>query len=232
MQLGVICEPISNAQYRAVFPARVMERCGHRVVWPDDRGKAGLDRLTGCDAVHIYRRCDADTMGVAAALAEHGTAIVYDNDDDFTATPKESPWYKTTGGLAGRHAFQRMVKLASLSRLMATTTETLAEKYRRMGVDRVEVIANHLASGGKRRRERHDGIVIGWIAGLEHRADVVRLGIAQALERLMEEHESVRVECIGVNLGWPARGRSGPSDTPWTPWRRAGKGLFERAVGG
>jgi glycosyltransferase involved in cell wall biosynthesis len=201
MQLGMICEPISNAQYRAVFPMRAMERVGHRVVWPDDRGKAGLDRLPECDLLHIYRRCDAETMRVATALAERGTAVVYDNDDDFTATPKESPWYQTTGGLAGRRAFQRMVKLARLSRFMTTTTETLAEKYRRMDVDRVEVIGNYLGADGKRRRERHDGVVIGWIAGLEHRADVARLKIAAALQRLMARHESVHVECIGVNLG-------------------------------
>jgi glycosyltransferase involved in cell wall biosynthesis len=201
MELGMICEPISNAQYRAVFPMRAMERLGHRVVWPDERGMAGVDRLAGCDLVHIYRRCDAETMRVAGALAERGTPIVYDNDDDFTATPKESPWYETTGGLAGRRAMQMMVKLARLSRLMTTTTETLADKYRSMGVDRVEVIRNNLDPGSRRPRERHDGVVVGWIAGLEHRADADRLKIAAALQRLMATHESVHVECIGVNLG-------------------------------
>lgn len=201
MQLGLICEPISNAQYRGVFPMRAMERRGHRVVWPDEAGKAGLDKLASCDVVHIYRRCDVWTMQTAEALVKRGIPLVYDNDDDFTATPKESPWYKTSGGLAGRRAFQRMSKLARMSRFMTTTTEPLAEMYRRADVERVEVIGNYVDGGVKRRRHRHDGIVIGWIAGLEHRADAARLQIAQALQRIVDAHDSVRVECIGVNLG-------------------------------
>jgi glycosyltransferase involved in cell wall biosynthesis len=93
---------------------------------------------------------------------------------------------------------------------MTTTTETLADTYRRAGVDRVEVIGNHLSPEASRLRTPHDGIVIGWIAGIDHQADVARIDIVEALRRLVAKHENVRVESIGVNLGLPDRYRHDP----------------------
>jgi glycosyltransferase involved in cell wall biosynthesis len=71
----------------------------------------------------------------------------------------------------------------------------------------VQVIGNYLAPDVARPRHRHDGIVIGWIAALEHRADADRIKIADTLRRLIAKHHDVRVECIGVNLGLPDRYR-------------------------
>jgi glycosyltransferase involved in cell wall biosynthesis len=53
--------------------------------------------------------------------------------------------------------------------------------------------------------------VIGWIANAEHRADIDRIRIADALKRLTAAHEHVRVECIGVNLALPEHYRHDPS---------------------
>jgi hypothetical protein len=50
-------------------------------------------------------------------------------------------------------------------------------------------------------------MVIGWIAGVDHRADVARIEIADALRRLVTTHENVRIECIGGDLGLPERYR-------------------------
>lgn len=210
MRLGVVWEPCSNSYYRAVDPMKALARRGHDVVWPDGWGAADRKRLADCDVVHVYRRWDEDTRRVLAEVVRGGTPITYDNDDDFTSVPKESPNYRRVGGLRGQRAFAASVKTARLARVVTTTTEKLAEKYRRVGAQRVEVIPNYLAPDASRSRKKHDGLVIGWIAALEHMADAARIDIAGALERLLEKHECVRVECIGVDLRLPARYRHDP----------------------
>jgi hypothetical protein len=211
MRLGVVWESNNNAHYRAIDPMKAMEQRGHDVAWPaDGKGAPELSRLGGCDVVHVYRRCDDATLGVLARLARSGTAITWDTDDDLTAIPKESPVYKTTGGLKARQIFAQTVKAARLARCVTTTNELLAAKYRRAGIGSVEVIGNYLAPKVSRRPRRHEGMVIGWVAGLEHRADVARIPVADALRRLIAEHEDVRVECIGVDLALGERYRHDP----------------------
>jgi glycosyltransferase involved in cell wall biosynthesis len=208
MRLGVLWVHGSNAQYRAFQPARAMSRRGHTVVWPpDENGEPDPQRLTGCDVVHVYRREDAATRQVLAQLARAGTAITYDNDDDLAAIPKESPNYRERGGAIGQRIFAETVKTARLAHCVTTTCEPLAGKYRRAGVRRVEVIGNYLTPDVHRGRTSHDGIVIGWIAGVEHEADAARLKIADALRRVTAKHCHVRVECIGVDLGLTERYR-------------------------
>lgn len=208
MRLGVVWHPSSNAHYRAIEPMRAMKRRGHQVVWPaNGDGKADLRRLAGCDVVHVYRRCDEETRRVVAELAAGGIAVTWDNDDDFTAVPKESADYGKLGGLAGQRVFTKMVRVARRARLMSTTSELIAAKYRRAGVERVEVIGNHVPHGGLRVRRRHDGVAIGWVAGLEHKADIARIPVVDALRHLVAEREDVWVESIGLDLGLPERYR-------------------------
>jgi hypothetical protein len=210
MRFGVVWEPLANAHYRAIDPMNAMARRGHQVVWPPDGGTADLERLLGCDLVHVYRRAAEETQRVLAELMRRGTAITYDNDDDFTAIPKQSELYRRAGGFVGQRIFAETARLATSAHCFTTTNELLAEKYRRAGVERVEVIGNYLAPNVSRDRRDHDGLVVGWVAGGEHRADAVRLRIAEVLERLLAEHRHVRVECIGVNLGLRERYRHDP----------------------
>jgi glycosyltransferase involved in cell wall biosynthesis len=195
-----------NAYYRAVDPMKAMERRGHEVRWPPDgKGFAEADHFEGCDVVHLYRRLSQGD--VLADLARTGMPITYDNDDDSSTVPKQSPEYKERRGLLGQSRFAAQAKLARMARVCTTTNEVLAEKYRKAGARRVEVIGNYLSPDFERPRNRHTGIVIGWIAALEHRADAAYIRIAEALERVMAEHEDVRVECIGVNLALSQRYR-------------------------
>jgi hypothetical protein len=185
---------------------KAMARRGHEVVWPpDSEGEADLRQLAGCDVVHVYRRGNELTRRVLTELARAGTAITYDNDDDFTAVPKESPLYKRTGGLTGQRIFAETLKVARMAQWFTTPNELLAEKYRRGGVEHVEVLGNYLAPDVRRPSRSHNGVVVGWVAGEEHRADVARIEIGDALQRLVAKHESVHIECIGVNLGLPER---------------------------
>jgi glycosyltransferase involved in cell wall biosynthesis len=208
MRIGVVFEPNSNAYYRALDPMRAMARRGHDVVWPPDgEGKADLRRLATCDVIHVYRRAGGETEQVLAQLRRRGMPITYDNDDDFTAVPKESPDYRKVGGLKGQRIFALTATAARAASSFTTTTEVLASKYRGVGVEHAEVIGNYLAPDVQRPASRHDGVVIGWIAGIDHRADVVRIDIVDALKRVLAKHAAARVECIGVDLSLPERYR-------------------------
>lgn len=72
-------------------------------------------------------------------------------------------------------------------------------------MENVEVIGNYLAPDTFRPPRRHEGVVIGWVAGTEHRADLGHIPIVDALQRLMQKSADVRVECIGVDLKLPER---------------------------
>lgn len=197
----------SNAHYRAILPMKAMEKRGHEVVWPTDRkaGTGNLAHLVGCDLVHVYRRCNRDTGRILSTLASEGTAVVWDNDDDLAALPKESPNYRLAGGVAAKRIFARTVAFAQKADLMTTPSEVIREQYRRAGVQQVRVISNYLAPNAIRKPRRHQGIVVGWVAGMEHQADAARLPIGHALRRLLSEHSEVRVHCIGVDLKLPER---------------------------
>jgi glycosyltransferase involved in cell wall biosynthesis len=206
MRLGVVCLWSANAYYRAIDPLKAMERRGHVVLWPTDwEANPSVRRLADCDVVHVYRRADDEIRPLLSKLVRAGTPITYDNDDDLTAIPKQSPDFKNMGGLRGQRYFAATVQVARLASSFTTTTDVLAEKYRRAGVERIDVIGNYLAPNVKRPRNRHPGIVIGWVAAGEHRADAAQIKIAQALQQLLSEHDDVRVECIGVDLGLTAR---------------------------
>jgi glycosyltransferase involved in cell wall biosynthesis len=206
MRIGAVWESCPNAHYRAIDPLKAMARRGHHIKFPrTEEGAADLNWLSDCDLVHVYRRGSPQTRSVLAELARRGTAITYDNDDDLSAVPKGSPTYKKLGGVTGHRIFGETVKAARLAQVCTTTSEALAEKYRDAGIARVEVIGNYLAPDVRRPARGHDGIVVGWIAAVEHRVDAQRLGLAAALERLVAEHDDVRVECIGVDLGLAER---------------------------
>src|SRR6184192_4168141 len=111
MNLGDGWCPSPNAYYRAIEPMKAMERRGHQLVWTRDvRSRPELRRLEGCDVVHVYRDATDGIRRVLSQLAERGTAITYDNDDDFTAVPKQSPFYKQSGGFKGQRIFAETVK--------------------------------------------------------------------------------------------------------------------------
>ena len=176
MVLGVIWEGKAAAHYRAIDVMRAMERLGHDVVWPsDDDGAPSPRRLALCDVVHVFRLYDKQVQGMLSGLAARGTGIVWDTDDDLSKIPKEAPIYKESGGITGQRIHAETIKCARLADVLTVTTEPLAERYRRVGIERIEVIPNQIGNTPKRKHRRHDGVVVGWIAGLEHTADAKRL---------------------------------------------------------
>ncbi|HEX4806901.1 MAG TPA: hypothetical protein VFU94_13465 [Conexibacter sp.] len=209
MRIGGIHEWKQNAHYRLLQPLEALRRRGHevriaRAGTGHDPGLLQPEALHSCAVVHGYRMLDAEELRLIQRLVRAGSAFVWDTDDDLAALPRESPHYRESGGVHGRRLFERSLEIARLADVVTTSTEALAERYRRAGLERVEVLPNYLARealrGGPRR---HDGFVVGWTAGLEHASDAARIPIVETLRRMLDADPTVRVVSLGLDLGLP-----------------------------
>lgn len=192
-----------NANYRVLAPLRELERRGHQIVVSevDDRGRFATDRVAGADLIHVYRWYDKTLARFVEAERRRGVAITWDNDDDPRLIPPESPLYNELGGLRSAREFNLQVAMMTRAHVVTTTTEVLAERYRGACDGEVRVIENYLlAEQVSSGRRRGDGVVIGWVAALEHRAEARRLQLTDVLRRVMERVPSVRVVTVGVRL--------------------------------
>jgi hypothetical protein len=206
MRLGFIIEAEAvNSIYRALNPMKALAERGHEVLWPSKRLEdVPLRELARCDLVHCFRR--ADRLGDLEQLSRLGVAISYDNDDDFSVSELGVRDNKVITGLAARkHNAQgskliaRAIRLADLT---TTPSPVLAERYEAVGASRVAVIENHLDKSmfGFGYRSKHDGVVVAWVAALEHAADLPQLDVVGQLEQLLEAHPSLRVMSVGLRL--------------------------------
>jgi hypothetical protein len=207
VKLGFILEPqAASSNYRVVLPMDALERRGHTVIWPasvDDDTPARA--LLSCDLVHCFRRLDRTRD--LKQLASRGVAISFDNDDDLAATDISGDATGTIRGHRGRFAnikkFNDILKITRFADLATTPSAVIAAKYREAGAANVAVIENQLDSDQKRdfgRRVTHAGIVLGWIAGREHEADLPSLSITDAVSRLLDQHENLRLLTVGARL--------------------------------
>lgn len=197
----------ANAYYRVMLPLRELERRGHRVLWPAHHPEDELLSGTpGFDVFLMHHYFREEELALVERLGRQGVAVVWDKDDDISATPRRAPAYKDYGGRRGvRRGFERSIEIASTASLMTTPSEHLAGLYRDAGAEHVEVIENHVAPEHvDGTRPRHQGVVIGITAAGEHGEDFKRLKIDQMLQRLLKAHEGVRVVTIGWGHDLPA----------------------------
>lgn len=192
----------ANSAYRAVIPLRALEQRGHEIVWPDDHElKSMAYGVPQWDLLHLHQFCSEEDIAHVERLREQGIAVIWDCDDDWTEMPRTSPLYRT---LRGRRQvlqlFERSVRIASAASVMTTTSTHLANVYRAAGVERIEVIENYVHEQSRPARAAGSGVVIGLCAALEHQADLDALGIARALQRLLDERPDVSVRTIGLSL--------------------------------
>lgn len=203
MRIGAAFEPTAAAYYRGVYPLEQMMKRGHEIVWPEhDTGDPKLAEFGDCDVIYVFRRSEEALRRPLAGLVERGVGLVWDTDDDLSAIPRRSPNYKQIGALRGQRRFMETRRMARLAHVMIASTETIAAKYAHDGgVGEIEVFENFLPSKLKRKRIKHDGLIIGWIAGIEHTEDAIELGLRDTLEGVLARHPDVRVESVGVDLG-------------------------------
>jgi glycosyltransferase involved in cell wall biosynthesis len=204
MRIGVIYkeEARINAQYRALMPAKTLMRRGHELVCYGPSSDAlPMKELSQCDLVHVYRAAEPKLIAALKQLREDGVALSWDNDDDLTLLPKDSPSYRKMGGLIAERDFVWQMRAIKLAHLVTTSSAALAEKFRRVGGNHVAIIDNYLPRDFLfGRRKRHDGLVVGWTAGLEHRADARMLGFEPVLQQILADHPQVRVVTLGLKL--------------------------------
>lgn len=206
VRIGAAFEPTAAAYYRGLYPLEALMRRGHDIVWPElETGHLRADEVEGCDVIYVFRRSEDALRRQLTKLSAAGVGIVWDTDDDLSAIPRRSPTYKTQGALRGQRRFAETLRMARLAHVTMTSTDVIREKYERNGITGIEVVENHLPPKIRRKRERHDGLVIGWIAGMEHQEDAIELGLREALEHVLSRHPDVRVETVGVDLGLAER---------------------------
>jgi len=178
-------------------------RRGHEVRQAElRRGVVKPDLVRGCDVVHIHRRCDEEVQKIVRYAKEAGIAVVWDNDDDETAVPKGTAAYRQYGGVEGERLKAAMRRVVQAADLVTTPSPMLAERFSEFGARRVQVIENYVRDELLETRAQPRAaaeVVIGWLAGGEHKLDIERVPVADALRRLLDAHANVRVVSLGID---------------------------------
>jgi hypothetical protein len=204
MRIAVVSDyDLVNSNYRAYRPMQELARRGHELHL-NGRGQPRYHRsvLIRADVVHIHRYLDDDMQRVARDLREAGIGIVWDNDDDLASVPRSSSVHAQFGGRARAAILANVRKMVKLADVVTTPSELLAEKYRAAGAEDVRVIENYLPNDFcGHRGDRHAGVVVGWLAGLEHHVDYHQLRLREALERVLDERRDLRIVSVGLGLG-------------------------------
>jgi hypothetical protein len=190
--------------YRGIGPMVALGRRGHeirQVLGLGDRFFA--ERVRGCDVLHVYREHDERALQAVRYAKEAGIAVVWDNDDNLAAVPKNNPAYRDYGGAAGRKVQVAIKRIVGAADLVSAPSAMLCEHYRELGAAQVELIENYVRDELLDVRARPNGaeVVVGWLAGQEHHLDVERVPIRAAAQRLLDTHPNVRFVSIGAGLG-------------------------------
>jgi hypothetical protein len=219
----------ANTHYRALNPARALSSRGHDVQYFGvEEPTMGLDALRGFDVALIYRHCTTVAQQLVAGLRKAGIAVVYDDDDMVGSVTADHPGRRDFGGLSGVALQQRVQKMLRTAHVVTTPSEVLAEQYRRT-TDDVRILENYLPDDfSSGRRDSHAGVVVGWVAGAEHRIDRDRLRLRDTLERLLSTHPQLRVVTIGVALGLPS---TRCENVPYVPFPELGAAVAGFDIG-
>jgi glycosyltransferase involved in cell wall biosynthesis len=194
-----------NSNYRAYQPMSAVQRKGYVV----DYNRAGaavfdLSRLLSADVVHIHRYLGGEAQKVVERLHAAGVGLVWDNDDDLTNVPRSNPKYRDLGGAKRGAVVRALTAMLRLVDVVTTPSARLAEQFHDAGARDVRVIENYVPDAFPGQRgASHDGVVIAWIAALEHQLDYQQLRLRESLGRLLERYDDLRVLSIGLGLGLP-----------------------------
>jgi len=205
MRIAFLAKPESgNGFYRGIGPMSGLAERGHQVrpLPVENSAPQPTGPLGGLDVVHIHRYCEDRARRIAREAKAQGAAVVWDDDDNLATMPKGVAFQRNWGGFAGQRRRTEMRRLFGTVDLVTTPSRQLAEQLQRDGAPHVEVLPNFVADAFLRPDRRpHPGVTIGWTAGLEHAADVERLPILPALQRLLDERDDVNVISLGLRLG-------------------------------
>ena len=200
-------ESIVNSIYRSILPMQALAQRGHTVHLEERNDVRDPRALLESDVVHFLRFAGPMMQRMARTLKQAGVAVVWDNDDNLTASQRGNPNYAAHSGLQGQRLLAGMATMMRTADVVTTPSEMLAERYRQLSGADVRVLENYLPPAFTRpaRVMPHTGVTIGWVAALEHQRDVEQLGLQQTLEHLLTRHQHIELITIGLNLGLRSR---------------------------
>jgi hypothetical protein len=205
MRIAYLADPTSvGGLYRGMIPMTALAAFrGHAVrkLFSDD-AKPLHAPLDDVDVLFVHRYCDERALRLAEEAKAAGAAVVWDNDDDMGSMPKSVASHKHFGGMAWERRLAQMRRLFRLADLVTAPSRVLAARFEEWGAPATDITENYLPDPQHAiERRPHEGIVIGWVAGLEHAMDVQALPIVAALQHALDEREHVRVVSVGLRLG-------------------------------
>ncbi|HMJ01302.1 MAG TPA: hypothetical protein VK506_00075 [Conexibacter sp.] len=205
MRIGFIANPEApGGWYRGIGPMVALNERGHELVqvWRPRVGIRG-ELIAGCDVVHVYREHDDEVLQIVRHAKQRGIAVVYDNDDDMRAVPRNNASHKDYGGFAGDRALRQIRRLVQLADLATAPSRVVIERFREYGAEHVQLIENCVPDAALNASAPPNGdhVVAGWLAGQEHHVDVERLPLRDQLGQALDAHPQLVVETIGVSLG-------------------------------
>src|ERR1044072_2446157 len=203
--IGLTGEGLANAEYRVALPLRALAQRGHVTEAygcdPPNAIDGLMEQLRQADVIHVWRLYQAPVRRALRVLRDEGVAIVWDNDDDMTSLP---PGFSTRGRyeVATDMLARELRDVMGLADGVTTTSTELARRFRRMGASAITVIDNYIGEATVRDSVRSSGesVVVGWVAGKEHRVDVKQLRLRSTLERVLQRNPNAQVVSIGLDL--------------------------------
>ena len=205
MRIAFIADPqMPGGWYRGIGPMLALGEHGHdiRQVWEPQAGIRG-ESARGCDVLHIHRLHEDEVLQIARAAKQQGMALVYDNDDDMRAVPRNNQAAREYKGFAGDRALRQIKRLVQLADLAIATTPQIADRFREYGAEHVLVIENYCPDAALEASAPPNGdtVVAGWLAGSEHHLDIERMPLREQFGRALEAHPQLVIETIGCNVG-------------------------------
>lgn len=192
--------------YRGIGPVLALGQRGHEIcqMWRPETGIRG-ELAAGHDVLHVYRAHEDDVLQIARAAKQNGMTIVYDNDDDMRAVPRNNKAARDYTGFAGERAQRQIRRLLQLSDLAIASSPKIAERFREYGAEHVQVIENFVPDAALDASAPSNGsqIVAGWLAGNEHHVDMERMPLRDAFGRLLDAYPQLVIETVGVSMGIP-----------------------------
>src|SRR5215207_6826388 len=96
MRIAFLCNPEApGGWYRGIGPMLALRARGHDIRQVIGLGDDFLaERIRGCDVLHVYREHDDRALRAIRYAKDNGIAVVWDNDDNLAAVPKNNPSYK------------------------------------------------------------------------------------------------------------------------------------------
>ena len=190
--------------YRGIGPMLALGERGHdiRQVWRPQDGIRG-ELVTDCDVLHVYRAHEDEVVQIVRSAKRNGIAVVYDNDDDMRAVPRDNVNHRDYGGFAGDRAQRQIRRILQLADLAIAASPAIAERFREYGAEHVELIENYVPDAALRASAPSNGdrVVAGWLAGNEHHLDIDRLPLREDWGRALDANPALVIETIGLSLG-------------------------------